>query len=62
MMENYGYSQVVGNPNLPYTNELVANANTSTNNCPANDEVAAGKSHYCRWLGGRFGCRDLKPG
>jgi hypothetical protein len=31
MMENHGYSQVVGNPNLPYTNELVANANTSTN-------------------------------
>jgi hypothetical protein len=31
MMENHGYSQVVGNPNLPYTNELVANANTATN-------------------------------
>jgi len=31
MMENHGYSQVVGNPNLPYINELVANANTATN-------------------------------
>jgi len=31
MMENHGYSQVVGNPNLPFINELVANANTATN-------------------------------
>jgi len=31
MMENHGYSQVVTNPNLPYTNELVANANIATN-------------------------------
>jgi hypothetical protein len=31
MMENHGYSQVVGNPNLPYTNELIANANIGTN-------------------------------
>jgi phosphatidylinositol-3-phosphatase len=31
MMENHGYSQVVGNPNLPYINELVTNANTATN-------------------------------
>lgn len=31
MMENHGYSQVVGNPNLPYINELVANANIATN-------------------------------
>ena len=31
MMENHGYSQVVTNPNLPYTNELIANANIATN-------------------------------
>ncbi len=31
MMENHGYSQVVGNPNLPYINELVGNANIATN-------------------------------
>jgi hypothetical protein len=31
MMENHGYSQVVGNPNLPYINELVNVANTATN-------------------------------
>jgi hypothetical protein len=31
MMENHGYGQVVGNPNLPYINELVGNANTATN-------------------------------
>jgi phosphatidylinositol-3-phosphatase len=31
MMENHGYSQVVTNPNLPFINELVANANTATN-------------------------------
>lgn len=31
MMENHGYSQVLGNPNLPYINELAANANIATN-------------------------------
>ena len=31
MMENHGYSQVVGNPNLPYINDLVGFANTATN-------------------------------
>src|SRR5271157_1483176 len=31
MMENHGYSQVVGNPSLPYINELVGNANIATN-------------------------------
>ena len=31
MMENHGYGQVVGNPNCPYTNDLVALANTGTN-------------------------------
>jgi hypothetical protein len=31
MMENHGYSQVVGNPSLPYINELIGNANIATN-------------------------------
>jgi len=31
MMENHGYSQVVNNPNCPYTNELAGLANTATN-------------------------------
>ena len=31
MMENHAYSQVVGNPNLPYINELTNLANTATN-------------------------------
>jgi hypothetical protein len=30
MMENHGYGQVVGNPNLPYINDLVGFANTAT--------------------------------
>jgi hypothetical protein len=31
MMENHGYSQVVNNPNLPFTNELITLANTAAN-------------------------------
>jgi phosphatidylinositol-3-phosphatase len=31
MMENHGYSQIVNNPNLPYTNSLISLANTATN-------------------------------
>jgi phosphatidylinositol-3-phosphatase len=31
MMENHGYSQVVGNPNLPFINDLIGFANTATN-------------------------------
>jgi hypothetical protein len=31
MMENHGYSQVVGNPNVPYTNALMNVANIATN-------------------------------
>jgi hypothetical protein len=31
MMENHGYSQVVGNPNLPFTNTLMGLANIATN-------------------------------
>jgi len=31
MMENHGYSQVVNNPNLPFTNTLMGLANTATN-------------------------------
>jgi len=31
MMENHGYSQVVNNPNLPFTNDLAGLANTATN-------------------------------
>ena len=31
MEENHGYSQVVGNPSLPYINELIGNANIATN-------------------------------
>ena len=30
-MENHGYGQVAGNPDLPYTNEPVASANTASN-------------------------------
>ncbi len=31
MMENHGYGQVVTNPNLPYTNDLIGFANSATN-------------------------------
>jgi len=31
MMENHGYSQVVNNPNLPFTNDLASQANVATN-------------------------------
>lgn len=31
MMENHGYSQIVNNPNLPYTNQLANMANIATN-------------------------------
>ena len=31
MMENHGYGQVVGNPNMPYVNDLIGLANTATN-------------------------------
>ena len=31
MMENHGYSQILNNPNLPYTNSLAGLANTATN-------------------------------
>lgn len=31
MMENHGYSEVVGNPNLPFTNNLMGLANSATN-------------------------------
>ena len=31
MMENHGYSQIVNNPNLPFTDEMAEIANTATN-------------------------------
>jgi hypothetical protein len=31
MMENHGYSQVVNNPNLPFTNSMIGLANSATN-------------------------------
>src|SRR5215467_10501022 len=31
MMENHSYSQVVNNPNLPFTNQLATIANAATN-------------------------------
>jgi len=31
MMENHGYSQIVGNPNAPFTNRFARSANTATN-------------------------------
>jgi hypothetical protein len=31
MMENHGYSQIVGNPNAPFINQLAKSANTATN-------------------------------
>jgi hypothetical protein len=31
MMENHGYGQVVGNPNMPYVNDLIGLTNTATN-------------------------------
>jgi hypothetical protein len=31
MMENHGYSQIIGNPNAPFTNNLAATANLATN-------------------------------
>jgi phosphatidylinositol-3-phosphatase len=31
MMENHGYSQILNNPSLPYTNSLVGLTNTATN-------------------------------
>jgi phosphatidylinositol-3-phosphatase len=31
MMENHGYSQIINNPNAPYTNQLANQANSATN-------------------------------
>jgi phosphatidylinositol-3-phosphatase len=31
MMENHGYSQIIGNPNAPFTNALAKSANSATN-------------------------------
>jgi phosphatidylinositol-3-phosphatase len=31
MMENHGYSQIVGNPNAPFANQLAKSANSATN-------------------------------
>jgi phosphatidylinositol-3-phosphatase len=31
MMENHGYGQVVGNPNMSYVNDLIGVTNTATN-------------------------------
>jgi phospholipase C len=31
MMENHGYGQVVGNPNMPYVNDLIGVTNIATN-------------------------------
>jgi phosphatidylinositol-3-phosphatase len=31
MMENHGYSQVIGNPNNPFVNKLAKSANTAHN-------------------------------
>jgi hypothetical protein len=31
MMENHGYSQIVGNPNAPFTNQMAKSANTANN-------------------------------
>jgi hypothetical protein len=31
MMENHGYSQIIGNPNAPFTNQLAESANLATN-------------------------------
>jgi hypothetical protein len=31
MMENHGYSQIVGNPNAPFTNQYATSANSATN-------------------------------
>jgi hypothetical protein len=31
MMENHGYSQIIGNPNAPFANHLAKSANTATN-------------------------------
>src|SRR5215467_13947549 len=31
MMENHGYSQILNNPNAPYTNQLAKSANLATN-------------------------------
>src|ERR1700758_5206012 len=31
MMENHGYSQIVGNPNAPFTNRYARSANAATN-------------------------------
>src|SRR5450432_3103163 len=31
MMENHGYSQIIGNPNAPYANQYAKSANSATN-------------------------------
>jgi hypothetical protein len=31
VMENHGYSQIVNNPNAPFTNQWAASANSATN-------------------------------
>ena len=31
MMENHGYTEILGNPNAPFTNKYAASANLATN-------------------------------
>ena len=59
MMENHGYSQIVGNPNAPFINQLAHSANFSSN------DFAIGHPSLTNYLevtgGSNFGVRSDDP-
>jgi hypothetical protein len=56
MMENHGYSQIAGNPNAPFINELASSANLATNYFAVGHPSS---TNYLETVGGsNFGIRS----
>ena len=56
VMENHGYSQIVGNPNAPFTNSYLGSANTATNYFAVGHPSS---TNYLELVGGsNFGVRS----
>src|ERR1700746_2398058 len=56
MMENHGYSQIIGNPNAPFTNSYALTANLGTNYSPS---AHPSLSNYLEVVGGsNFGVQS----
>lgn len=59
MMENHGYSQIIGNPNAPYINSYAKNANLATNYFAV---AHPSLTNYLEVVGGsNFGVLDDDP-